>query len=252
MRSKTMNLGAHSLMAPLAAALLLGGLVACAADDEQDRIGAEGTVAEQPAEDEAAVGEDPMIADEQAAADRPMAGADEDVGEPTDRRMASTRDDEAITAEVQRKLTADPEIDPLAVDVETRDGVVRLSGDIRNEEDRRVVERLARETEGVERVEVELQIADATPGTAEDDDAFAGTAEDDAPAGTAGDRYASAADDMGDPARTRVDEDVEDRELGAADEVDALPRTASPVPLILLAGLAGLGLAAALQWRSRL
>ena len=62
-----------------------------------------------------------------------------------------TAEDLAITAKVKAKLAADPEVSALAIDVDTRDHVVTLSGDV-PEAQRAEAEKLARDTEGVRAV----------------------------------------------------------------------------------------------------
>lgn len=67
-------------------------------------------------------------------------------------------DDAAITAKVKSKLAADPEINPFNIDVDTRDGVVTLSGTVEKAEARSEAEDLARGTDGVRRVVNNIQV----------------------------------------------------------------------------------------------
>lgn len=68
--------------------------------------------------------------------------------QPADEQM----DDAEITSEVKAKLLADPEVAGLNIDVDTRDGVVTLTGDVESDDARLEAEHLARTTEGVVRV----------------------------------------------------------------------------------------------------
>jgi hyperosmotically inducible protein len=71
-----------------------------------------------------------------------------------------TLSDAAITVKIKTKLTADPDINPFNVDVDTLDGVVTLSGIVGKAENVERVEEIARETEGVVEVRNELQVED--------------------------------------------------------------------------------------------
>lgn len=61
-------------------------------------------------------------------------------------------DDAAITAAVKAKLTADGDINPFNIDVDTNEGVVTLQGRVEKVEAKMKAEQLARETDGVRRV----------------------------------------------------------------------------------------------------
>ncbi len=65
-----------------------------------------------------------------------------------------------IVTKIKSKLTADPELNPLNIDVDSRQGVVILSGKVKNEAHRRHAEELAKDTEGVKEVRNELTIRD--------------------------------------------------------------------------------------------
>jgi len=69
--------------------------------------------------------------------------------ERANRQLEPYARDIEITAKVKTKLTADPEINPLRIDVDTLDGRVTLSGKVRTERQREEAEALARGTEGV-------------------------------------------------------------------------------------------------------
>jgi hyperosmotically inducible protein len=86
---------------------------------------------------------------------------------------AETRiDDAAITAAVKSKLTADPEINPFEIDVDTEAGVVRLAGTVNNADQRREAAELARRTDGVVSVNNEITLGDKTVGESLDDAAI--------------------------------------------------------------------------------
>jgi osmotically-inducible protein OsmY len=80
-------------------------------------------------------------------------------------QSASTQiDDAALTSAVKAKLTADPEINPFNIDVDTDEGVVRLSGKVEKAAARSEAERLARNTEGVRRVINDIDVGKTTVG----------------------------------------------------------------------------------------
>ncbi len=62
-----------------------------------------------------------------------------------------------ITTKVKAKLIADPQLNPFNIDVDTQDGVVTLSGRVKDNAARAEAEKLARDTEGVIRVANQLQ-----------------------------------------------------------------------------------------------
>jgi len=70
----------------------------------------------------------------------------------TTKSVGTQVDDAAITAKVKAKLTADAEINPFNVDVDTNEGVVTLQGRVKTQSTRIKAEQLARDTEGVKRV----------------------------------------------------------------------------------------------------
>ncbi len=67
-------------------------------------------------------------------------------------------DDAAITAKVKTKITADPELNPFDVDVDTLDGVVTLRGSLPTAEKVAEAVKLARYTDGVTNVENRLRV----------------------------------------------------------------------------------------------
>ena len=71
-------------------------------------------------------------------------------------------DDAAITAAVKAKLTADGDINPFNIDVDTVDGVVTLTGKVAQAEARSKAEQHARETDGVKRVNNLITVGDSS------------------------------------------------------------------------------------------
>ncbi len=66
--------------------------------------------------------------------------------------------DAAVTARVSAALLADPALGALVIDVDTRDGVVTLSGMAPSPDARRRASRVAAATEGVARVDNRLRV----------------------------------------------------------------------------------------------
>lgn len=66
--------------------------------------------------------------------------------------------DTELTAKVKAKLTADPEVNPFQIDVDTVDGKVTLTGKVTTERQREEAEHLARGTEGVVEVVNNLEV----------------------------------------------------------------------------------------------
>jgi osmotically-inducible protein OsmY len=80
-------------------------------------------------------------------------------------QSASTQvDDAAITTAVKTKLTADPEINSFNIDVDTDEGVVRLSGTVEKARARAEAGRLARNTPGVRAVRNDIEVGRTTAG----------------------------------------------------------------------------------------
>lgn len=87
-------------------------------------------------------------------------GGDAPNPEP-DRSVGEVMDDAAITAAVKAKLLADPTVGGLKIDVDTREGVVYLTGDnMKSQAEIDMAIKLARETSGVKSVESNLVIGD--------------------------------------------------------------------------------------------
>lgn len=71
-------------------------------------------------------------------------------------------DDAGITAHVKAKLAADGDINPFNIDVDTVDGVVTLNGKVAKVEAKTKAGQLARETDGVRRVNNLIQVGDSS------------------------------------------------------------------------------------------
>lgn len=78
-----------------------------------------------------------------------------------DRPVGQVMDDAAITAAVKAKLLADPTVGGLKIDVDTRSGVVYLTGDhMKSQAEIDQAIKLAKETSGVKSVESKLVVGD--------------------------------------------------------------------------------------------
>lgn len=74
-----------------------------------------------------------------------------------DRTVGERIDDAGITMRVKARLLDDPIVRGLQIDVDTRDGVVFLTGSVVSEGERKQAIQLARTTEGVKGVEANLR-----------------------------------------------------------------------------------------------
>jgi hyperosmotically inducible protein len=87
---------------------------------------------------------DRMTADASAAANR-AANKVERAGQD----IAAKADDAAMTAKVKARLMAEPGIDSLQIDVDTRDGQVTLTGEVDTPQNKARAKELASSIEGV-------------------------------------------------------------------------------------------------------
>jgi hyperosmotically inducible protein len=69
--------------------------------------------------------------------------------------IGGTIDNALITATVKARLAADPTVSAFAIDVDTADGVVSLTGVVNDEQARQRAIQLAQETEGVKGVDAQ-------------------------------------------------------------------------------------------------
>jgi hypothetical protein len=107
-----------------------------------------------------------MLADN--SSNKPAVGGEDDAAmggnapnpEP-DRAVGTVVDDASITAKVKSKLLADTTVGGLKIDVDTRSGVVYLTGDhMKNQAEIDHAIKLAEETSGVKKVESKLAVGD--------------------------------------------------------------------------------------------
>ena len=75
-----------------------------------------------------------------------------------DRSIGERLDDAGITMSVKSKLLDDPLVKGLKIDVDTRDGIVYLTGSVRSQEEKNKAVSLAQETKGVRDVQANLTI----------------------------------------------------------------------------------------------
>jgi osmotically-inducible protein OsmY len=72
--------------------------------------------------------------------------------------MGERVDDTALVVKVKAKMTATTELNPFNINVDTKDGVVTLRGTVKSEDSKDEAERLAKDTEGVRRVQNMLEV----------------------------------------------------------------------------------------------
>lgn len=87
----------------------------------------------------------------------------------SNKTVGETIDDAVITSKIEAKLAADPEVSSFAVDVDTDQGVVRLSGVVEDRAARREAAKLARNTDGVVRVVNDITIGEMSASDRLDD-----------------------------------------------------------------------------------
>jgi osmotically-inducible protein OsmY len=91
------------------------------------------------------------------------AAADRDLGDETAAttgRVGATANDATITASIKTKFLADDDVSGLKIDVDTTDGVVTLTGNVKTAAEKAEAIRIARETDGVKSVEDRLKIGE--------------------------------------------------------------------------------------------
>jgi len=93
-----------------------------------------------------------------APAAAPTSGRDEAPRERA-RDETSAMGDAGITAAVKTKMLADTDVGGLKIDVDTKDGVVSLTGNVASAVEKRRAVEIARETDGVKSVRDQLKIA---------------------------------------------------------------------------------------------
>lgn len=78
------------------------------------------------------------------------------------RQPIVARDDASITNDVRARFAADAQASPLAVTVDTKGGLVHLTGNVPTDSDRTSVERIARDAPGVREVNNDVRFGDFT------------------------------------------------------------------------------------------
>ena len=73
--------------------------------------------------------------------------------------IADAVSDAALTTAVKTKLLADPKVRGLKIDVDTKNGIVMLTGTVRSQAEKDEALRLARETENVKNVTDQITVA---------------------------------------------------------------------------------------------
>ena len=76
-----------------------------------------------------------------------------------DRTLGETIDDAAITMRVKARLLDDPTVKGLKIDVDTREGVVFLTGSVGSPAEKEKAIQLAKETHGVKDVKANLSVS---------------------------------------------------------------------------------------------
>ncbi len=76
----------------------------------------------------------------------------------TDRTLGEAIDDAGITVDVKSRLLDDPQVKGLGIDVDTREGVVFLTGSVGSDAERQKAIQLARDAKGVRDVQANLTL----------------------------------------------------------------------------------------------
>ena len=91
------------------------------------------------------------------------------------RSLGEVIDDTVITGKIKASYAADPEVSALAIDVDTANGVVTLTGVVGSENERQRAIQLAQGIEGVQRVEANnLRLREGTRASREGEHAVRG------------------------------------------------------------------------------
>ena len=85
-------------------------------------------------------------------------GGDRSAGQGTSRTAGEMVDDASILAQIKTQLAADPDLSALKINVDSKQGAVRLSGEVKTLALRRKAETLARGIRGVKSVDNQLVI----------------------------------------------------------------------------------------------
>jgi hyperosmotically inducible periplasmic protein len=82
---------------------------------------------------------------------------------PTGKTASQTMDDASVTVDVQKKLTSDRAANFTRVEVDTKQGIVQLTGVVQTSEQRARAEELAKHIPGVRGVHNNIQVYTAQP-----------------------------------------------------------------------------------------
>jgi len=96
---------------------------------------------------------------------------DNDLAIGQSRTFGQSVDDSVITTKVKSKLAADGDINPFNIDVDTRNGIVTLTGRVNNTTEKKEAEQIAIGTDGVQKVENRLAVGDLDDADANAHDA---------------------------------------------------------------------------------
>ena len=95
--------------------------------------------------------------DKTDSAQKKAGEAADKAGDAADKAIDATKD-AALTAAVKTKFLADSKVSGLKIDVDTRNGVVTLTGDVASAAEKRAAVAIAKETDGVKSVTDHLKI----------------------------------------------------------------------------------------------
>lgn len=84
---------------------------------------------------------------------------DIEVGE---RDLGDRMSDTVITTKIKAKITVNPDLNPFNINVDTKEGVVTLRGTVTSMNSKEEAERIARDTDGVERVQNMLDVEEGS------------------------------------------------------------------------------------------
>ena len=142
-----MSISQHRLLQVLAVSALALGLTACGPNSEGQTAGQK----LDNAVDQADQAEEHLKADASRAAESVNEKLDQavDAAQAAAQSAADSVGDVALTAKVNAALLTEPELSALKINVDTKDGVVTLSGDALNQAAKERAETLVKSLDGV-------------------------------------------------------------------------------------------------------
>lgn len=96
-----------------------------------------------------------------AESSAPAATAESDTGAPSTSAVVAAADDGMVTTKVKSALLADDTVKGLDINVDTKDGIVQLNGEVENQTQIDRAAEVARKVEGVQNVTNNLTIKPA-------------------------------------------------------------------------------------------